>query len=267
MIEVARRRLSNTDRISFHVGRFDQVPWYFAVAERDHTIQNPTSVEKIRRVGEHLRLDADSRVLDIACGRGGPALVLAQTFGCRIVGVEKAPEFVAVARQRVSAAGLDNAIEIVEADASVFPLGSEEFDAALCLGATFVWDGLARTLQELTPVVRAGGHVVVGEPFWRRWPLSADIDDGGYTTLHETAARFDEADLSVVGLVTATEDDWDTYESLHWRALEEWLEENAGDPDAKEIGRLHHQFRGRYLAFQRELLGWAIIIGRKANRA
>jgi cyclopropane fatty-acyl-phospholipid synthase-like methyltransferase len=243
------------------------MPWYFPVAERDHTIQNPTSVEKIRRVGEHLRLDANSRILDIACGRGGPALVFAQTFGCRIVGVEKAPEFAAVARQRVSAAGLNDAIEIVEADASAFPLGSEEFDAALCLGATFVWDGLARTLEQLAPVVRAGGHVVIGEPFWRRWPLSADIDDGGYTTLHGTAARFDEAGLSVVGLITASEDDWDTYESLHWRALEERLEENAGDPDAEEMGRLHHEFRDRYLSYQRELLGWAIIIGRKADSA
>jgi cyclopropane fatty-acyl-phospholipid synthase-like methyltransferase len=144
------------------------VPWFFAVAERDHAIQNPTSAEKIRRLGEHLRLDADSRILDIACGRGGPALILAQTFGSRILGIEKAPELTAVARGRVAGAGLIDSIEIVEADASVFPFEREAFDAALCLGATFVWDGLAGTLEALTPVVRPGGHIVVGEPFWRR---------------------------------------------------------------------------------------------------
>ena len=53
------------------------MPWYYAVAERDHDLQNPTSPEKIRHVGELLRLGPDSRVLDVACGMGGPAMLLA----------------------------------------------------------------------------------------------------------------------------------------------------------------------------------------------
>jgi SAM-dependent methyltransferase len=243
------------------------VPWFFAVAERDHVIQNPMSAERIRRLGEHLRLDADSRVLDIACGRGGPTLVLAQTFGCRIVGVEKAPEFAVVARERVAAAGLAETIKIVEADASSFPIEHESFDAALCLGATFVWDGLEGTLAALVRAVRPGGHVVVGEPYWRRWPLPDDVDDDGYTSLRGTAARFEAAALRVVGLLAASEDDWDTYESLHWRALEEWLEEHPEDPDAAEIRRLHEMGRERYLRSQRDLLGWAIFTGRKPRTA
>ena len=241
------------------------MPWYFAVAERDHAIQNPTSAEKIRRLGDHLRLDGESRVLDVACGRGGPALILAQTFGCRVLGVEKATEFATVARDRVAAAGLTDTVHIVEADASAVQLEGQVFDAALCLGASFVWDGLAGTLDALAPLVRPGGHVAVGEPFWRRWPLPDDVDDGGYTTLRATAARFEAADLRVVGLIAASEDDWDVYESLHWRALEDWLEAHGDDADAAEIGRLHETFRDRYLTSQRELLGWAIVIGRKAT--
>ena len=58
--------------------------WYYAVAERDHDIQNPTSAEKIRLMGEWLRLGPDTRVLDVACGKCGPALVLAAAFGCKI---------------------------------------------------------------------------------------------------------------------------------------------------------------------------------------
>ena len=76
--------------------------WYYAVAERDHDIQNPTSPEKIRLMGEWLRLGPEKRVLDIACGKCGPALVLASAFGCRITGVERYPGFVATARERVA---------------------------------------------------------------------------------------------------------------------------------------------------------------------
>jgi hypothetical protein len=42
------------------------VPWYYSIAERDHEIQNPTSPEKTRLLGEWLRLGPGTRVLDIA---------------------------------------------------------------------------------------------------------------------------------------------------------------------------------------------------------
>jgi cyclopropane fatty-acyl-phospholipid synthase-like methyltransferase len=114
------------------------VPWYYAVAERDHEIQDPTSADKIRQLGRLLRLGPESRVLDVACGKAGPALVLAAEFGCHILGVERAEDFVVAGRARIAKAGLTDRIEIVEGDASAFPLEPEAWDAALCLGASSV---------------------------------------------------------------------------------------------------------------------------------
>ncbi len=239
------------------------MPWFHAVAEADHELQNPTSAEKIRLLGERLRLGPTSRVLDVACGKAEPALVLASTFGCRVLGVERAPEFVAEARRRLAAAGLEALAEVVEADGRDHPLESEGFDAALCLGASFVWDDLAGTLAALVPATRPGGHVVVGEPFWRTWPLPDGIDDLGYVPLRETVARFEAAGLALVTLIASSDDDWDTYESLHWRALEDWLAAHPGDPDAPAIRERHERARDEYLRYQRELLGWAIFAARK----
>jgi SAM-dependent methyltransferase len=239
------------------------LPWFYAVAERDHPLQNPTSAHKIRQLGEHVRLQPGQRVLDIACGRGGPALILASTFGCRVVGVEKAVEFAEVARERVAAADLQANVEIVLRDAREFSSQPDEFDVALCLGASFIWDGLPGTLAAMTPAVRAGGYVVVGEPFWRTFPDG--LDDMGYTDLAGTFRRFEAAGLAVVGLIASSEDDWDAYESLHWRALEEWLAANATDPDAAEIGRQHRKYRDAYMRTERDLLGWAIVIGWKRD--
>jgi SAM-dependent methyltransferase len=238
------------------------VPWFYDVAESDHELQNPTSPAKIRLLGERLHLGPESRVLDLACGKAGPALLLADAFGCRVVGVERAPEFAATARERVEAAGLADRIEIVEGDAAAFPLEPGAWDVALCLGASFVWHGLEGTLAALVPAVRPGGHVVVGEPFWRSWPLPEGVDDDGYVPLRETVARVEAAGLALVTLIASSEDDWDTYESLHWRALEAWLAEHPRDPDTVAIRERHEAQREAYLRHERALFGWAIFVGR-----
>ena len=236
------------------------MPWYYAVAERDHEIQDPTSADKIRQLGRLLRLGPESRVLDVACGKAGPALVLASEFGCHILGVERAEDFVAAGRERIAKAGLTDRIEIVEGDASAFPLEPEAWDATLCLGASFVYHDLEGTLAALAPAVRSGGFVAVGEPYWREWPLPPTVDDEGWVTL---PATIEAAGLAPVGLIAASDDDWDRYESLHWRALEEWLHANPDDPEAPGIRERHERNRDVYLHAQRRLLGWAIFAALK----
>jgi SAM-dependent methyltransferase len=238
--------------------------WWFSVVEADHEIQNPTSAEKIRLVGRRLGLHPGSHVLDVASGKGGPALILAETFGCRLTCVEQAPEFVAAARERTAAANLGHRIEIVEADAATFELG--RYDAALCLGASFAYGGLVPTLERLRT---AAPLVAVGEPYWREWPLPAEANDHPkhvaeeeWLPLAETVDLAESAGVRVVSLIASSEDDWDRYESLHWQALDEWLATNPDHPEADEFRARGAAHRARYLASQRAVLGWAIFVCR-----
>jgi ubiquinone/menaquinone biosynthesis C-methylase UbiE len=236
------------------------VPWFHAVAERYHDIQNPISGDKIRLLGEGIGLAPGRRVLDIACGRGGPAIVLASTFGCRVVGVERSSEFAAAARERVAAAGLEELITIHEQDAVDFPIEPEQWDAALCLGATWIWDGLEGTVATLRRGVRPRGHVAVGEVYLR---AGTGDGEGEFASLADTVRRFERAGPPVTTLITASEQDWDAYESLHWASLEEWLAENGEDPGAAEIRSEHDKWKWRYLEHGREAAGWAIFAGQK----
>lgn len=70
---------------------------------RDHELLNPTSAEKIRLAGSYMRLAPQTTVLDVACGAAGPALVLAQEFGCRIRGLDLSAAFVGASRSRQEA--------------------------------------------------------------------------------------------------------------------------------------------------------------------
>ena len=239
--------------------------WWHAVVEAQHELQNPTSPQKIRELGERLGLHSNSHVLDIASGNGGPALILAETFGCRLTCVERAPEFVATARKRTVAAGLADRIEIVEADAATYQLG--RYDAALCIGATFAYGGLVPTLERLRPVAPL---LAVGEPYWRVWPLPAAPESGGeertdegeWLPLLETIERVESAGVRVVSFIASSEDDWDRYESLHWLTLDEWLAANPEHPQAEEFRAQGAVGRSRYLAWERTVMGWAIFVCR-----
>lgn len=239
--------------------------WWYAVVEARHELQNPTSPEKIRELGERLDLGPDSHVLDIASGKGGPALILAETFGCRLTCVERAPEFVAAAREQTAAAGLEDRIEIIEADAASYELG--RYDAALCLGASFAYGGFVPTLERLRV---AAPLLAVGEPYWREWPLptAADrveeqrVDEQEWLPLLETIERAESSGVRVVSFIASSLDDWDRYESLHWLALDEWLRANPDHPQADEFRAKGASRRARYFAWERAVLGWAIFVCR-----
>ena len=234
--------------------------WPYEIAERDHELQNPTSADKIRLLGEYLGLRPDSRVLDVACGKAGPAVLLASTFGCHIVGVELRSGFADEARARIAAAGLQSLVDVHTADASDYALEVTSWDAVLCLGASFIWGTIREAAAKLAPAVKPGGFLAIGEPYWRRWPLPDQVDDEGYVDLSSTVRRFAESGVAVTGLIAADEDDWDRYESLHWRALDDWLAEH---PERSELRARHEHYREDYFRFKRSLLGWAIFVGRR----
>ena len=241
------------------------IPRFYVVAESTHELQNPTSREKLLLLGQRLDLTRESRVLDIASGRGGPALLLAEAFGCRVRGIEIAPEFHAVAVERAAAAGLADLLSFQLGDAADATPESEACDAALCLGASFVYGSLADTVDALAPAVRPGGYVAVGEPYWRRLPLPADYEDrrDPWTTLEGTITVFETSGLPVVSVIASSEDDWDRYETLHWQAVERWLADHPDDADAPDIRARNERYKRIYLRHGRDYLGWAIFVGRK----
>jgi cyclopropane fatty-acyl-phospholipid synthase-like methyltransferase len=241
------------------------IPRYFLVAESAHAIQNPTSREKLLLLGERLALGPDSLVLDIASGRGGPAVILGEAFGCGVRGIEISPEFHAVAVERAARAGLSDKVSFELGDGKSAAFEPEAYDAALCLGASFVFGGLADTVDALAAAVRPGGHVAVGEPYWRRLPLPEDYlhRDDPWTTLEGTIRVFETSGLTVVSLIASSEDDWDRYETQHWQAVEEWLAAHPDDAGAAEIRERHEHWKWNYVRHQRDYLGWAIFVGSK----
>ena len=97
------------------------------------------------------------RVLDIGCGIGGPAFLLARTFGANVVGTDLEAPLIERAKQRAKELGLEAQTEfqVVEAGPLSFP--DESFDFVVSSGAFTQISNKIEIFKEVLRVLRSGG--------------------------------------------------------------------------------------------------------------
>jgi demethylmenaquinone methyltransferase / 2-methoxy-6-polyprenyl-1,4-benzoquinol methylase len=106
-----------------------------------------------------LEVGPDARVLDVATGTGAVALELVRRYGCSVVGIDRSPEMLGVARRRIAADELGGNIELLEGRAETLPFADASFDALTVTYLLRYVDDPAATIRELARVVRPGGTV------------------------------------------------------------------------------------------------------------
>lgn len=116
--------------------------------ERGH---RPTGEQAIAR----LNLKEDSRVLDLGCGSGWAArLMAARAKPGRVVGIDISDEMIAQAR--ASSAEFPN-VEFRVGSAEQLPFADEEFTHAFSMESIYYYEDMAQALKEVRRVLAPGG--------------------------------------------------------------------------------------------------------------
>ena len=239
------------------------------IAEARHRILNPFTEAKLRLLGSICGVGPESRILDLACGKGEMLALWASWFGSGGVGVDLSLVFLAAARERFKELGVADRVDVIAGDAGSYVPEAGGFDVAACIGATWIGGGLGGTLALLRPAVKPGGLVLVGEPYlvdsppaeaFEAWGFPADE----YTTLAGTAERIAAAGFELAEMVLADGDSWDRYEAAHWPTILDWLAANPSDEDAPAMREFLDRERSAYLRFGRRHLGWGVFVCRPA---
>jgi demethylmenaquinone methyltransferase / 2-methoxy-6-polyprenyl-1,4-benzoquinol methylase len=108
-----------------------------------------------------LEVGPDARVLDVATGTGAVALELVRQRGCSVVGIDRSPEMLAVARRRIADRRLGASIELHEGRAEKLPFADGSFDGLTVTYLLRYVDDPAATIGELARVVRPGGTMAM----------------------------------------------------------------------------------------------------------
>jgi len=117
------------------------------------------TADELRKFLRQFNLNFESRVLDVACGSGGPALFTAQTLGCHVTGLDIDENGIGAAREMAQARGLQSRAKFERVDASQpLPFPNASFDALISIDAMNHLSHRVEVFAEWLRVLRPGGR-------------------------------------------------------------------------------------------------------------
>ena len=238
---------------------------FYEIIEANHRIQNPFTDEKLDRLGERLNLQHGMNQLDLACGKGEMLARWSARYGIHGLGVDISDVFLKAAQRRADELGATDRLQFVNSDAATYKAKPAAYDMVSCIGATWIGDGTLGTLELMKPALKPGGTLLVGDIWWIEDPSDAACEAIGLTRDYLTDLggmpdRFAEAGLILVDMIAAAREDFDEYESLHWRTAYHWLRDNPDDPQHAEFAAWVESNKRSYLRYERRYVGWGVFV-------
>jgi arsenite methyltransferase len=124
---------------------------------------HPGGVELTGRLAQLAGLSDKSVVLDVASGKGTSALYLAETVGCKVIGIDLSQANIEQASAEATARGLDDHASFLSGDAERLPFEAASFDALICECAFCTFPDKERAATEFARVLRPGGAVAISD--------------------------------------------------------------------------------------------------------
>ena len=163
-------------------------PQQLAAVDQFHTRGLAATAE----LAELARITADTSVLDVGSGVGGPARLLAATYGCRVEGVDLSEPFVDAAHYLTARTGQSEQVSFRTASALELPFDDGRFDVVLLQHVAMNISDRERLYREIRRVLKAGGRFATfdvvlnnGEPHypvpWARTPTTSFLLTGAAT--------------------------------------------------------------------------------------
>lgn len=130
----------------------------------NHTLS--ANIDKLwrRKVVRIVRRFAPHRILDVATGTGDLAIAMAKKIdGAQVLGVDISVGMLDVAREKVTACGLDEKVVLDMGDAEHLDIGSDTIDVATVAFGVRNFGDVEAGLKEIARTIKSGGHIVILE--------------------------------------------------------------------------------------------------------
>ncbi|GHF81258.1 methyltransferase type 11 [Streptomyces griseus] len=243
---------------NLHIGYFDD--------EKPDTDPKERHTEVMIEAAE---LGAGSRLLDVGCGFGRPAVAAAKTTGAQVLGINVSAEQVRQGQKLAEEAGVSELVSFEQADGMALPYPDGSFDAVWASEAIMYMSDRPKALREIERVLVPGGRFVLSD-YAEREDLSDEQRTAlkeGFTvealpTIEGYRGLLLDAGLEITRFEDATA-------HLHRSAarIPEVLDEKyayIAERGGKEFADEFKEMLSKVGVLEGEVLGYVIAVGRKA---
>ena len=135
--------------------------WYDFIALMSDFMPDlhPGGIQATMALLDRMKIDPDEIVLDVGCGSGATACMIAGEYQARVVGIDLSREMVEKAATRATELGVDHLVEFKVMDIRSMTFEPGTFDAALFQSVLTPFPGDPnKAMAEIVRVLKAGGR-------------------------------------------------------------------------------------------------------------
>jgi MPBQ/MSBQ methyltransferase len=153
------------------VGTFTEVLRSWGKADGPLTPADLASLDHFHFGGAHATseigaladVNADTTVLDVGGGFGGPARMLAAAYSCPVTVLDVTEAYCEAGEMLTRRCGLGNLVSFTQGDALAMPFADQTFDRVWTLHSSMNIADKSRLYSEIYRVLRPGGRLVMYE--------------------------------------------------------------------------------------------------------
>ena len=160
-------------------------------------------------IKKHVDLSENTRILDLACGKGAVSIKIAQKLQVKIKGIDLIPEFIDFSKEKAKELNIGHLCSFIVGDINEAVKNERDYDIVILGGVGDVLGSPADTLNKLKSTIKTGGYILIDECFLKENSRQEDIQYNNYEYLTEKQwwALFKEAGLELIETAIPAEDD------------------------------------------------------------
>lgn len=204
-------------------------------------ILSPIDRQTWETIGNTARLGSESRVVELASGKGAFALYLAKKFGSKIDCFDCNRQFVEHAIRRANELGLSSHVSYSVQYVEHLVLRHDKYDLGVCLGSLYLFR--EKGWKVLTKNVKARGFFAVSDIFCKKSPPPREVsaiffeEEEGPNTLDELREWYTSRGVAILREEECSRKAWLQYYDLMDQQLQTLARRYKSDPKRRfEIG-------------------------------
>ncbi len=141
---------------------------------------------------KHIQVSKNTKVLDLACGKGAVSVHVAKALGCMIRGIDIIPEFIDFANKKAQEYGVENLCEFKVGDINEAVKVEKDYDVVILGAVGDVLGNPEETIQMLKSTVKNEGYIFIDDAYGN------DDSDVRYLTREKWLIFFQNAGVKLL---------------------------------------------------------------------